>query len=116
MKLFAALLLLPLVSQAGIAECTIKVINHDSGVKTIEQAIDVTAQEKVEFCVNGIQCSLAVLYSGKGSLLECHFDEEGNNYLGSDRRNIEETDPANKIAFGVNGRHYDVVSTCTIKD
>lgn len=117
MKLFAALLLFPLVSQAGIAECMIKATNHiDSGIKVIEQTIDLSAHENVEFCVDGIRCSLAILHPGKGSLLECSFDAAGNHYIGSDRRSLEETDPANKIAFGVNGRHYDVVSTCTIKD
>ncbi|MEW8420262.1 MAG: hypothetical protein AB2669_16590 [Candidatus Thiodiazotropha endolucinida] len=112
--LLTALLLLPLGSHAYIAECTIKVIDHKSGVKTIEQAI--VPPESVEFCVDGIQCFLAVHDPWKGSLLACYFDAAGNNYLGVDRRNLEETDPANKIGFGVNGQHYDVVSICTIKD
>lgn len=115
MKAFiAALLLFPLVSQAYIAECTIKVINHTSGVKTIEQAI--ILPESIDFCVDGIQCFLSVSQPGRGSLLACYLDALANHYIGSDRRSLEETDPANKIAFGVNGRHYDVVSTCTIKD
>ena len=115
--ILAALLSLPMVSQAGIAECTIMVINHrDSGIKTIEQTIDLSTQESVEFCVGEIKCSLALPNHGKGSLLECHFDDLGNYYLGSDRRGIKETNPANKLGFGVAGRHYDVVSTCAIKE
>lgn len=114
MKLFAALLLFPLVGQAGIAECTIKVINHDSGVKTIEQAI--IPPESIDFCVDGIQCFLSVSQPGRGSLLACYLDALANNYLGVDRRSIEEAEPTTKIGFGVNGSHYDIVSACTIRD
>lgn len=102
-------------SEAG---CVIRIYDVVSDTKyTIQEEFTLPVKrfgQTKHFDLPGTKyrCSLKYYGLDSGTSLSCQFDENGHNFVQSDRTVVDEVSPKNNLNFRLNGDNYVIKSLC----